>query len=255
MTEFIDRVLFIAHDNEGSRHILRTLVEDHPHLEFLVMQTTGLYYRKSILHSLWKLLRESSFLFGVNRMIDLGLGRMKRNLSLSRYCRELDITLHKTLDINNEDSIKIMQGFNPDIIAVTFTMHIISEQVIRQAKIATLGVHPSLIPEYRGLEVFFWMMANGESEGGTSVFLLTPEVDIGHVLETERWPILATDTVSDVYGRLTKSCANSLSRTIARNDIHKIQDPRPAKADEGSYFPMPTREAYSRFKKRGYRWR
>lgn len=255
MTKKALRILLIAHDNEGSVHILRRMVGENHNVEFRVMQTTGLYYRKSYAESLWKLLRESSFLFSLNRMIDLIPGRLQRHQGLANYCREAHIALQKTSDINSTSAMQAIQAFRPDFIVVAFTMHIVGEEVIRQARVVTLGVHPSLIPEYRGLEVFFWMMANGESHGGTSVFLLTSEVDIGHVIETERWPIHPTDTVVGVYKRLSDSCAKLMSRAIQRTDLADIRATAPIPRGSGTYFPMPTREAYRRFKRSGHRWR
>lgn len=255
MTSPATRVLYIAHDNKGSVQILRRMVEENPNVAFSVMRTTGLYYRRSYAQSVWKLLRRSSLHFSFNRMIDLVLGRLRRDYTLAGYCRKSGIALQKTTDINSPHSIRAIQAFNPDVIAVAFTMHIVSQAVIRQARIATLGVHPSSIPEYRGLEVFFWMMANGESQGATSVFLLTPEVDIGHVIEEECWPIWSTDTVIGVYTRLTESCAKLMSRAIRRTDLADIRASAPIPDREGSYYPMPTRAAYRRFRQRGYRWR
>ena len=51
-------------------------------------------------------------------------------------------------------------------------MHILKKNVIKLPKFYTIGCHPSILPNYRGLEVFFWALANGERESGVSVFYM-----------------------------------------------------------------------------------
>ena len=56
-------------------------------------------------------------------------------------------------------------------------MHILNKNVIRLPKISTIGCHPSILPNYRGLEVFFWALVNGEKESGVSVFYMTEKIN------------------------------------------------------------------------------
>ena len=47
----IKKVIFIGHDNFGSREIFTKMVKDHPEIEFLLIVTTGLYYKKKFINN------------------------------------------------------------------------------------------------------------------------------------------------------------------------------------------------------------
>lgn len=247
----VNKVIYIAHNNTGAAHILLKLREAFPDFDFTVIITSGLYYNKSYIGSIFNIIVNSSISFAFRRFFDLFITTDKKLKEISKI---LDFQIIKTKDINSEKILNIINEIKPDLIISTFTMHVLEERIINSSKIATMGVHPSLLPSYRGLEVFFWMLANGESEGGTTTFLMHPKIDFGQILLQEVWPITSGETVQSIYSKLTESCANLLCKTIT-----KINEgsPFPPASNQiiSSYFPMPTRECYKKFKKSCHKWR
>ena len=110
----VKKVIFIGHDNFGSREIFTKMVNDHTKIDFLLIVTTGLYYKKKFIPSIFKLLKESSFLFSFNRFLELLIYKMK-NDTLIRRANNLGITVYSTDDVNKKldsfNSLKI-EGMN-----------------------------------------------------------------------------------------------------------------------------------------------
>jgi folate-dependent phosphoribosylglycinamide formyltransferase PurN len=249
----IKKVVFIGHDNYGSREIFTTMIEDHKDIEFLLVVTTGLYYRKSLVQSILKLLKEASFMFSFNRFLELLKYKMKKDSLISR-AKSRGVRIYYTDDINGEKAIAVLKEFQPDVIYSSFTMHILKERTIKLSKVATIGCHPSILPHYRGLEVFFWALANGETSSGCSVFYVAEKIDAGQVILQEKFDIDEKETVESIYTKLTLICARLMSESLRRLRNNEPFTIFPSEG-KGSYFPMPTRAVYKKFMKTGRKWK
>lgn len=249
----IKKVIFIGHDNYGSREIFTKMVKDHPGIEFLLIVTTGLYYKKTFIQSIIKLLKEASFLFSFSRFLELLRYKFKKDSLISR-AKKWGVKIYYTNDVNDANSNNVIKEFTPDVIYSSFTMHILKTNTIKLSKIATIGCHPSILPHYRGLEVFFWALANGETKSGCSVFYVTEKIDTGKVILQEEFLIDEDETVDSIYAKLTKICARLMSLSLDKL-INKEEFTIYPSDGKGSYYPMPTREAYNKFKKTGRKWK
>jgi phosphoribosylglycinamide formyltransferase 1 len=67
---------------------------------------------------------------------------------------------------------------------------------------AVLNVHPSLLPEFRGLRAVERALEAGADETGVTVHFMVEEVDAGPVVAQERVPIRPDDTKETLLGRL-----------------------------------------------------
>ena len=67
---------------------------------------------------------------------------------------------------------------------------------------AVLNVHPSLLPEFRGLRAVERALEAGADETGVTVHFMVEEVDAGPIVAQERVPIFAEDTKDTLLERL-----------------------------------------------------
>jgi phosphoribosylglycinamide formyltransferase 1 len=67
---------------------------------------------------------------------------------------------------------------------------------------AVLNVHPSLLPEFRGLRAVEQALEAGVEETGVTVHFMVEEVDAGPIVAQQRVPILPEDTKETLLGRL-----------------------------------------------------
>ena len=88
---------------------------------------------------------------------------------------DFDIALSKELD-----------KLEPDLIALAGFMRILSDDFIEQYKGKILNIHPSLLPEFKGLDTHRRVIEAGKPFHGASVHFVDNELDSGPVvLQTE----------------------------------------------------------------------
>lgn len=67
---------------------------------------------------------------------------------------------------------------------------------------AVINVHPSLLPEFRGLDAVGRALAAGVEETGVTVHFMVEEVDAGPIISQERVPVRPNDTKETLLERL-----------------------------------------------------
>ena len=249
--ERLRSIVLIGHENSGSFHLFQTIVDAFPEVRFTVIVTEGIYYKKSFAASVFKLIRESSILFCAVRALDM-LGYRLRGKSMTRECKKRGIGCFASRDINSPETLDQIRSVSPDLLVSLYTMHIYKGEILSIATHGAITSHPSILPHYRGLEVFFWAMANGEATTGVSVFTVEKKVDAGRVICDEVLPLDPRQTMADVYRMITESAGRLLVTAIRALDQQTASYRIPV--GEGSYFPMPTRAAVRQFLKRGKRF-
>jgi methionyl-tRNA formyltransferase len=230
---------------------MERVVEAFPSVEFRLIITTGIYYRKTFWQSVVKLLRESSILFAATRAIET-YGHRLLGRTVRRAAERRKLPIMTTPDINGAKAVTFARSFAPDLIVSLYTMHIFKQAIISVPKHGTINSHPAILPDYRGLEVFFWAMANGETQIGSSVFFVTERIDHGAVIREETMPLASDYSLSDVYWLITEKAAELMKLAVIDIDEAKVVSRVPE--GPGAYYPMPTREAVRAFRRRGRRF-
>lgn len=87
-----------------------------------------------------------------------------------------------------------------------------------------LNIHPSLLPKYKGLDTHARAIAAGDSHGGTSVHLVTPELDAGEVLAQIAVPIAAGETPASLAERV-KLAEHQLYPRALSDYVSRWRDP------------------------------
>ncbi|MBF0386268.1 MAG: hypothetical protein HQL20_00265 [Candidatus Omnitrophica bacterium] len=244
----IKKIVLVAHDNEGSARLFNRVTSNFPDVEFLLVIGESLYYKKSFLASVIKLLREASWLFVFVRFIELVKYKIIGK-TLKKECLDKGIRYICTRDINAPEALESIRAYAPDLLISLFTMQIYKASVIGIPRYGAITSHPSILPKYRGLEVFFWVLANDEKETGVSVFFLNEKIDAGKVFEQEVVPITAGTTVASLYKTITDIGGDLLVKAVIdidNDEVHYI-----GSEGEGSYYPMPDRASVRRFLRLG----
>ncbi len=91
-----------------------------------------------------------------------------------------------------------LEQIDPDFIVLAGFMRILGPAFIQTFQHRILNIHPSLLPDYKGLNTHRRALDNGEPEHGVSIHLVTAELDDGPVIAQERYPIEPGDDVADL---------------------------------------------------------
>ena len=93
-------------------------------------------------------------------------------------------------------------GSGAELVALAGFMRILSPQFVSKLEGRLLNIHPSLLPNYKGLDTHARVLAARETHHGASVHYVTPELDGGPVVMQGRLRVRAGDTPETISARV-----------------------------------------------------
>lgn len=100
--------------------------------------------------------------------------------------------------INSQDVISKLKSANPNFIITAHFSKLLTSEVIRIPKYGCLNLHPSLLPNYRGMAPQHWPIINGDRKTGVTVHFINEEPDKGDIILQEIIEIKPDMYVSDL---------------------------------------------------------
>ncbi|WP_420607652.1 phosphoribosylglycinamide formyltransferase [Novosphingopyxis sp.] len=133
---------------------------------------------------------------------------------------------HKGLARADHDALmdEAVRGAGADYIALAGYMRILSEPFVQSWQGRMLNIHPSLLPQYKGLHTHERALAAGDSHGGCSVHLVTTELDDGPVLAQTPVAVLPGDDADTLAARVLIAEHQLYPRTLAAY-VGRFSDP------------------------------
>ena len=105
---------------------------------------------------------------------------------------------------------------NFDFFIVASYAKILPKEILEIPRFGTIGVHPSLLPKYRGPSPIQAAILNEEQETGVTLFLLDEKVDHGPVLENRKQKIENSDNYKTLHNKLAELGGDLLIETIPK---------------------------------------
>jgi phosphoribosylglycinamide formyltransferase-1 len=91
-----------------------------------------------------------------------------------------------------------------EIVCLAGFMRLLSPAFVERRRGRILNIHPSLLPNLRGLNTHERALAQGLAEHGCTVHLVTAELDAGPILAQARVPVLSGDDAPALAARVLK---------------------------------------------------
>ena len=101
-------------------------------------------------------------------------------------------------------------NYKPDFFIVAAYSKILPKEILKISRFGTIGVHPSLLPKYRGASPIQTTILNGEKETGVTLYLMDKEIDSGPILATSHLPLSNSDNYELMIKKLAESGADLL---------------------------------------------
>lgn len=95
-----------------------------------------------------------------------------------------------------------LEAIAPDYLVLAGFMRILSEAFVAPWHGRMINVHPSLLPDFPGLDTHRRVLAAGHREHGASVHFVTAALDGGPVIARARLPVASDDTPERLAARL-----------------------------------------------------
>lgn len=118
---------------------------------------------------------------------------------------------------------------------------IIPKEVIEQSKLGIIGVHPSLLPKFRGPSPIQSAILAGEKETGVSLFLMDEKLDHGLVISRQSLDISNQADYETLERKLAELASETLIETLPKFVKSEIT-PRPQDESQATYTKKFTTE-------------
>ena len=155
-------------------------------------------------------------------------------------CNRSGIKYIRPRKINSQEVIDAVTKANPDLCVISHFERLIKEPLLSVPKMGFINLHPSLLPNYRGMAPQHWPIINGEKEAGITVHYVDEGTDTGDIIVQRRFPLSEDMYVSD----LQRLWMNHY-KTIMVEAINNICNGMPVIVQrhlEGSYYGKLKRE-------------
>ncbi|MFA5084446.1 MAG: methionyl-tRNA formyltransferase [Candidatus Paceibacterota bacterium] len=103
-----------------------------------------------------------------------------------------------------------------DFAVVAAYAKIIPKEILEIPRLGTIGVHPSLLPKYRGSSPIQSVILNGESETGVTLFLADEKVDHGKIVASIKYKVSNDETYETLVKKLAELGGDLLVETLPK---------------------------------------
>lgn len=122
-------------------------------------------------------------------------------------------------ELDDEHIVALLRAARPDVILSWFWPRRIPAEVLAIAPRGAYGVHPSLLPRWRGPDPYFWAIRSGDAQTGVTLHRLAPDYDTGAIVAQRALDIDVDEDAWTLARRLDRpslallvDCAQRLAR-------------------------------------------
>jgi len=107
-------------------------------------------------------------------------------------------------DLSSDDFRTWIDSFSLDLgVSIGYDKKLPVELVERPQH-GTMNIHPSLLPEYRGANPYFWVIRNQEETSGVTVHWMDEEFDTGPIIDQQKLTIAVDETMGTLFFLLNR---------------------------------------------------
>ncbi|HIG47139.1 MAG TPA: methionyl-tRNA formyltransferase [candidate division Zixibacteria bacterium] len=245
MSNDLLRVVFFSEEGSdfGKRHFAALL--DLPEVEIAAVVVSplshtgeqnlppGITLRDRIRNAAWRCLHAVA---GLSPKVDPAAFYMEAEVWIR------GIPFLRPRRIKKRSFIQTIRELAPDVILCAGHRQIFPESLIQIPKLTAINFHPSLLPECRGRNPWFWTIVTGQQQTGVTAHHMTLGIDEGDIIIQEKVPLTGKETYMELYARLTGLSADMVPNVVAlcrTGDLPSIPQ-RPG----GSRFSDPSAADY-----------
>ncbi|MBL6941513.1 MAG: phosphoribosylglycinamide formyltransferase [Rhodospirillales bacterium] len=128
-----------------------------------------------------------------------GLERAKKANIPTTILSHKDFKSREAFDATLSETIS---RFDVDLLCLAGFMRILSDEFVNHWFDRLINIHPSLLPEYKGLHVHERVIEAGESHSGCTVHYVRPDMDSGPIIKQAKVTVEAGDNADTLAARV-----------------------------------------------------
>lgn len=134
---------------------------------------------------------------------------------VKEYAAAQNLPVCQPESCRDEAVLEELRALEPDVIVVAAYGKLLPQALLDIPRIATINVHSSLLPQYRGAAPINWAVLNGDAETGVTIQYMAAELDAGDILLAKKTSIDPEEDASQLYDRLAELGGEAASEALA----------------------------------------
>ncbi|MBI4431009.1 MAG: hypothetical protein HY587_04795 [Candidatus Omnitrophica bacterium] len=176
------------------------------------------------------------------------LGKKIKIKAFDEIAREKGIPIYRSKDFNSDEVKNFLRNVNTNLIVSAYNNQILKRPIFNFPEYGGINIHPSLLPNFRGLDGPFEALYYGVKQSGLTIFQIDSKIDTGKIIYQKPIRIKKTDTLFSLSTRCWMHGAIALEQVLdtyrSGNVITRKQDPKDIKYP---YQSFPTKQKVSEF--------
>jgi methionyl-tRNA formyltransferase len=153
-----------------------------------------------------------------------------------------------TRDINDAEGLRFLTACAPDLLVSAYFNQRVDAAALALPTYGSLNIHPSLLPDAKGVDPVFQCLLHGTPPLGVTVHFMSPELDAGRIVAQRSLESRSESSVFAVTASLFREGAELLVAAI--DSIARGATGAP-QSGAGNYQSWPTRQELRSFWARG----
>jgi len=232
----------------GARVTARLVADSRVEVVGVVLSTRVFGLRDGWLRGVRALYRRSGLRYLLYLWTATGLSGWLLRDSLQARVKAAGIPLHRCGDINDPAGLAFIDRCRPQLLLSAFFNQRIGPDALRQPSAGAVNIHPSLLPDFKGVDPVFFARLRDVTPLGVTLHRIVQELDAGPILAQAMIAVTPSDSVLSVTSRLfergTELLLDKLGAILAG-------DPGTAQQGAGNYDSWPSSEQVGRFHRAG----
>jgi phosphoribosylglycinamide formyltransferase-1 len=104
-----------------------------------------------------------------------------------------------------EKTVEVLRAANVDLVVLAGFMRMIKAPLLEAFPRRIINIHPSLLPQFPGLEAWTQALAAGVPATGCTVHYVDGGMDTGEIIAQREVPVLAGDTPASLHARIQQA--------------------------------------------------
>lgn len=257
------KALFILYDYSLHNHIVEEYQEARPEDSISLMKVGFVLRGKSRAETVFRILPKLSKRFIWERYLEFLvlvlisffpklIGRGARFHRLATIARRKKIPFWCGDDVMSADAIAFVKEQKPDVIISCFHQ-ILRKELLDIPPLGVINIHPGILPEFRGIQPYFWELFTEHGEAGATLHFIRDElVDTGEIIAQARYKTWPKMSVQLNYYLSINAASQLLPRVIEHLERGNLS-PLPQTPEQGNYYRWPDSVSVERLRACGHK--
>ena len=164
----------------------------------------------------------------VTRLHEVGQGGFLSKAPVAIQAKKHDLPVLVYENPNTPELIGKVKNLKADLGIVSASGPGLSEPLRNAFRGGCIGIHPSLLPKYRGPSPIAWAILKGEKKTGVTVFRITDQPYAGPVLVQRETMIPPDEIWFELHYRLARVACDAINATLKtlNQDLHHAGVPQ-----------------------------